>query len=46
MIKAVRYAPPRCEYERLNVREALLGESDLSDEGPGDALTGGEEFVF
>lgn len=45
-MKTVEYLTPKCEYEVSIVVETLFTGSDLTDEGPGDILTGGDEYEF
>lgn len=46
VIKRVRYAPPRCEYQSVTGLAPLLTGSELTDDGPGEFLVPGEEFNF
>ncbi|MBO4670775.1 MAG: hypothetical protein J5640_02905 [Bacteroidales bacterium] len=45
-MKTFPYAAPCCEYDIICEATALLGGSDLTDDGAGDVLTGGEEYTF
>lgn len=40
------YAAPCCEYDNFIEATALLGGSDLTDDGAGDILTDGGEFTL
>lgn len=40
------YAAPSCEYETMTVAWSLLDGSDLTDDGAGDFMTGGDEYEF
>lgn len=41
------YATPRCEYDKyLEAAACILAGSDLTDDGPGEFLTGGGEYEF
>jgi hypothetical protein len=46
MTKALKYAAPSCEYDKMAMATALLSGSDLTDDGAGDFLTDGGEFEF
>lgn len=40
------YTTPRCEYDVFVEAVALLSGSDLTDDGAGGFLDGGDEFEF
>ena len=40
------YLPPLCEQEEYLIGESLLSGSDLTDDGAGGFLDGGDEFEF
>lgn len=46
MMITTPYAAPCCEFDGIIEATALLGGSDLTDDGAGDMLTNGDEFTF